>query len=336
MKATSAAQLEAGRRGVVPPLEQIRPTIWALPLSMPSSDLRYVISYLVMDTDRAIHVIDAGWDSDENWVTVLHALKAIGAGISDVRSVTLTHLHRDHVGMTHRYLGATSARVAMSRVDHTTARSELAAKESPTAWLARAEERSTLMAEWGVPEAVAADLGSAAIAEVEITAIEADVLLDDGDELAIPGIDVRVVTTPGHTGGSICLALEDDKLLFTGDHLLPAQFPGVGLGGPVEGNPISDYLLSLEKLAPFDRFEALPGHGYRFEGIAERRVGTQQHHFKRTRDAVEILASDPQATVWQIASRLRWSAGWKNLTGRHLWSALSQTAWHRERALGER
>lgn len=46
---------------------------------------------------------------------------------------------------------------------------------------------------------------------------KADVLLDDGDILNLLGTDIKFIATPGHTKGSGCYYIEDEKLLFSGD-----------------------------------------------------------------------------------------------------------------------
>ena len=40
-------------------------------------------------------------------------------------------------------------------------------------------------------------------------------------------------------------------LLFTGDHVLPTVFPGLGLGGATPSNPLADYLSSVDALRPY-------------------------------------------------------------------------------------
>lgn len=44
-----------------------------------------------------------------------------------------------------------------------------------------------------------------------------DVMLEDGDTLLLDGEELKVIFTPGHTRGSICIYSEKSKLSFTGD-----------------------------------------------------------------------------------------------------------------------
>jgi glyoxylase-like metal-dependent hydrolase (beta-lactamase superfamily II) len=132
----------------------------------------------------------------------------------------------------------------------------------------------------------------------------------------------------------------DAGLVYTGDTVLPKIFPGLGLGdreqtGPGKANPIADYLASLTSLARYDHFEVAPGHGYRFRGLIERNAVLAEHHLHRSRAAAAVIRDDPDATVWEVASRLRWTAGWQKLRGFYLLSALSQTVLHLDFARSE-
>ncbi|MCQ2457264.1 MAG: MBL fold metallo-hydrolase [Clostridia bacterium] len=78
----------------------------------------------------------------------------------------------------------------------------------------------------------------------------------DGEDLFISGIHLRVLHTPGHTPGSICLIA--DGAIFTGDTLFEFGYGRTDLPG---GNP-DDMSRSLEKLMPLTRgLEIYPGHG---------------------------------------------------------------------------
>ena len=46
-----------------------------------------------------------------------------------------------------------------------------------------------------------------------------DIFISDNDEVEIAGVKTKVIHTPGHTLGHVCLYLEDQKCLFAGDTL---------------------------------------------------------------------------------------------------------------------
>lgn len=49
--------------------------------------------------------------------------------------------------------------------------------------------------------------------------VEADVYVSDGDHLKLAGLDIIVLHTPGHTKGSVCYYLPEEKALMSGDTL---------------------------------------------------------------------------------------------------------------------
>ena len=90
--------------------------------------------------------------------------------------------------------------------------------------------------------------------------------LADGELLVLQGHGtthtLRVVHTPGHAANHLCLVLEEDGLLFSGDHVLNGSTTVVD---PPDGN-MADYLNSLDRLLAAcaqHRIEfILPAHGY--------------------------------------------------------------------------
>jgi glyoxylase-like metal-dependent hydrolase (beta-lactamase superfamily II) len=318
---TSSAQFEASSAARIPPLEQVREDVWALPMPMPGGHLPYSFLYLLGDADAGVHVIDPGWDSDDNWALFTSTLRRLGVETGDVASIVATHLHPDHLGMAERMRRETGAALLLHSAE------QVALEAGPSRHLAGLSPAEQLD-RWGVPLERRAEL--AQIVAPSSPAVSADSTLADGDLLPISGFELTVVWTPGHTGGSICLLDEARSILFTGDHLLPTIFPGLGLGGATPTNPLADYLDGLNRVSGYQAFEALPGHEYRFTGIADRARQSAEHQLRRTREVAALVADNPAASVWQIATRLTWTAGWENLTDFFLLSALSQTAMHRD------
>jgi glyoxylase-like metal-dependent hydrolase (beta-lactamase superfamily II) len=78
----------------------------------------------------------------------------------------------------------------------------------------------------------------------------------EGDTLKIAGLSIRVLHTPGHTPGCVCLMVEDN--LFTGDTLFRESCGRTDLPG---GNG-AEIFKSLGRLAALEGdFRVLPGHG---------------------------------------------------------------------------
>jgi hydroxyacylglutathione hydrolase len=100
-----------------------------------------------------------------------------------------------------------------------------------------------------------------AMTGVPFTTEPADVLLEDGDMVTEAGITLRVLHTPGHTPGGICLYAEQEGILFAGDTLFAdgvgrTDFPGGSSEQLIES--IGAKLLGLP-----DETVVYPGHAMR-------------------------------------------------------------------------
>ncbi|MBF4572292.1 MBL fold metallo-hydrolase [Herbiconiux sp. VKM Ac-1786] len=315
----------------LPPLARVRDGLHVLPQALGSTHSpRYTLSYLVLDTAGGVHVIDPGWDSDENRARLENALDSLGRSITDVRSTVSTHLHRDHLGLADHLRDRVGAVIVLHEREQAAIERLADARDRQTPGAATAR-----LISWGVPAGRRAELEPMSI-EVTAARSSADRLVSDGDVLDIPGRRLEVLDTPGHTPGHIALVDRDERLVFTGDHLLPSIYGGIGLGGPVE-DAIGDQLASLDRLEQLESgqsyavdgmFEVLPGHGFRFTGLTARVRDTREHHLARSAEVAELLGQSSGASVWQVAEGVRWSAGWANLRPFHRFSALAQTAMH--------
>lgn len=303
------------------PTTVIAPGITMLALPLPGGTPPYSLCYLLEDSGGGIHVIDPGSDTAQNRELLLAALRALGADPAAIRTVTATHLHPDHLGLAAFILDRSPARLLL----HPAESAALATLADPGYAAARRAE----IAGWGIPAGHAAFPGLEEIFR-GIPQVPAADPLRDGEYLPIPGRRVRVIHTPGHTPGHICLVEEGAGLVFTGDHVLPGINPGIGLGGPTPENPLAAYLDSLGRLAALGDPLVCPGHEAPFRGLARRGAALAEHHRGRTRAVAAALREAPGASVWQIASRLPWSGGWENLPAASRLSALAQTAMHRD------
>jgi glyoxylase-like metal-dependent hydrolase (beta-lactamase superfamily II) len=100
---------------------------------------------------------------------------------------------------------------------------------------------------------------NAKIVAHRLSNIRADVKVDDADILQVGKVHIKVIYTPGHTTDSICL-LVDDKKLLTGDTLFVGECGRTDLQG---GNSRSMYNSLFNKLLKLnDDIEVYPGHDY--------------------------------------------------------------------------
>jgi glyoxylase-like metal-dependent hydrolase (beta-lactamase superfamily II) len=102
--------------------------------------------------------------------------------------------------------------------------------------------------------------------DVEVTSPKPARLLSDGDIIQIGNISLKVLHTPGHTPGSICLY--SDNVLFSGDTLFAGSVGRTDLPGGSERGIIRSIKEKLLVLP--DETSVRPGHGPRTTIGAER------------------------------------------------------------------
>ena len=100
---------------------------------------------------------------------------------------------------------------------------------------------------------------SAKIVAHTLSRINPDIKVNDGDTLNIGTIPLKIIHTPGHTPDSICLLVNNQKLL-TGDTLFVGECGRTDLPG---GNSKSMYNSLFHKILKLnDNIEVYPGHDY--------------------------------------------------------------------------
>ncbi len=138
-----------------------------------------------------------------------------------------------------------------------------------------------------------------------------DILLEDDQEIRTDGLALRVMWTPGHSPGHICLYDARRKVLFSADHVLPVTTPNVGLRmggnghGLPESNPLGDYLSSLAKVRGLDAETVLPAHEYVFHDLRGRVDAILEHHRRRNEEIVATLKPGPK-TAYQVSESITW------------------------------
>src|SRR4030095_8210261 len=158
--------------------------------------------------------------------------------------------------------------------------------------------------------------------------------LDGGEEITCGKFAFRVIWTPGHSAGHICLYDQRKKVLLSGDPVLPHITRSVGMHVQTPSNPLAYYLDSLRLIGKLEAELVLPGHGEPFPGLPERTGELLAHHQPRAATGVTLLGKAPgvPATGFVLASRMAWSRRrtWDDLTGFERRMAVTEALAHVE------
>jgi glyoxylase-like metal-dependent hydrolase (beta-lactamase superfamily II)/8-oxo-dGTP pyrophosphatase MutT (NUDIX family) len=121
--------------------------------------------------------------------------------------------------------------------------------------------------------------------------------LQHGERLACaPEAHLRVLHTPGHASNHLCFLLEEEQLLFTGDHVMQSSTVVIN---PPDGD-MAAYLRSLQALQEEDLTWLAPGHGFLMARPLQAIEGLIAHRLRREAlvfDAVGTLGPAPVAAL---------------------------------------
>jgi hydroxyacylglutathione hydrolase len=154
-------------------------------------------------------------------------LSHLGTSISDITDIVLTHCHIDHIGGVLSILEDGSPRIHLHRAEAERINS--------------GDMSQTLGDTFGV----------------DMPRLKIEGILDEGDTLDFGEIRLDVISTPGHSSGSICLNIEELGILVTGDTL----FAG-GSFGRVDfpDGDSKKLVVSLKRISEMEFVLAIPGH----------------------------------------------------------------------------
>ena len=86
-----------------------------------------------------------------------------------------------------------------------------------------------------------------------------DVYMEDGDVYTLVGEDMHVISTPGHTEGSVCFYLPESRMMFTGDTVFDVDLGRTDLEGGSDEEMIATILDIVSKWD--NDIYIYPGHG---------------------------------------------------------------------------
>jgi recombination protein RecT len=108
---------------------------------------------------------------------------------------------------------------------------------------------------------------------------------------------LQVIHTPGHAANHLCLLLEEDGLLFSGDHILNGSTTVVD---PPDGN-MADYLDSLDALDAACEKQGvnfiLPAHGYVLGEARSAIARLKAHRLAREAKVLAAMQALPQGSM---------------------------------------
>lgn len=238
-------------------------------------------SYLVGDASTGFTVIDPGpADADHLQRLWQAAVDVDGAG-GNILRIVCTHSHPDHSP------GAAPLQALCAGQPPI-----LGLPSAPTARAASAFTPDMALSNQEllghIPPGPQADLASKTATE---TGLE-PVLTPAGSLHTL-----QVIYTPGHAANHVCLLLQEDGLLFTGDHVLNGSTTVID---PPDGN-MADYMDSLDRLSEackaYQVRHILPAHGHVMDDALGAIAHLKAHRLKREAKIAAVMQTHPLGSL---------------------------------------
>ncbi len=284
----------------IPEAREVVPGIWKITVPIPFP-LRTVNMYALLGKDNWT-LVDAGMGTADARAAFTTGLQRAGVSVNDLGTIVLTHHHPDHIGLSGELQEQSGARVYMHPIDEASVQ---------VIWSGTMPQKfgrvSRYLMQHGLPPT---GLWFSQIDPkvmnniIRVPSHEAFTMVEDEQYVDLGGEDYRVIWTPGHSDGHICLFRERDGVFLAADHVLPRITPNVGLYSEYDRqNPLGDYLHSLAKVSQLPASIVLPGHGEPFIDLASRGKEIMEHHEQREMQILSLLEGQPQH-AYQIAQQL--------------------------------
>ncbi len=281
--------------------------VYQLEIPIPNNPLGCTNDYLVQAGNLSLAkarnegyvLIDTGVNGEVAFNILGRELAEIGVTYRDIKQIIVTHGHNDHYGMVERVRQASGATVALHKRD----------AELIVTRYSLTDEALRRMEDWfranGVPDAEAAIPNLSASGRVLQAPPQPDILLNGNETLTNGSLSLKVIWTPGHSPGHVCLYEEERGLLFAGDHILPVITPNISLPPGSDANPLGEFIQSLKSIRNLKVKYVLPAHESIFSDLSKRVDEILAHHDKRHAEIIQALDSRA-LTAYDISHTITW------------------------------
>jgi glyoxylase-like metal-dependent hydrolase (beta-lactamase superfamily II) len=262
-----------------------------------------VTVYLGDAPGEPLTLVDTGPRTSKTLAGLEDGLASLGYRLADLDRIVVTHAHVDHFGLAGDLVVASGAEVWSHPWDVPSLEAYERDREERVAFY------EALLRQAAVPGKVMEAVGWVTQAmERYGQAVAVAGTLEEGDRLRLAGRDWRVLHTPGHARGLICLYEAEGRTLLSSDHLLAdiSSNPVVEPRPPGHQERLRSLVLyrdSLRRVAKMQIDRALPSHGPAIEdvaGLVEQRLAFHEQRMERVREAL----GNGARTTWDVTQVL--------------------------------
>ncbi|MFH0974773.1 MAG: MBL fold metallo-hydrolase [Spirochaetota bacterium] len=286
-------------------MKKILKDIYSITLPLPFSDTPKLNVYFIDGTNPAI--IDTGLGDLKSIELISLKMREINRSIKSISTIINTHEHIEHFGGDKKLREISGAIVAASSIAAPTIENSQKINRHLKNYLLHYE-----------PE-LAGEFNESIDDDLEIEESIVDRQLKDGEIIDTGSVKLRVIYTPGHTPGHICLYNEEHKALFAGDNIIYKRSTFVGYDYREivsqrivdvfnekfnEPDNLSLYIESIQKMQSLDLNIILPSHG---DPITDPYKKLEQEIKKKDRRSLmflKVLEGKDEISLKELTSKV--------------------------------
>jgi glyoxylase-like metal-dependent hydrolase (beta-lactamase superfamily II) len=233
---------------------------------------------------------------------VREQLQTIGFGFEDIERIIATHGHVDHTGLT-----AEIRKAAGHPIDfHIHPEDNWLISEERHQDYMWSNQADSLTAVAGIPVNEVEKIKQRFSFFKELSdPVDNVSYLNDGDAFSGDGYHLKIIHTPGHTAGSICVYEQKQRILFSGDNLIKHITPNPLVDIRKYGLRKSDYqslptfLKTLDNISKLDVRYVFSGHGEYMDDMHQI-ISTYRAHHRRRMDSIWKALKKSSRPIYQL------------------------------------
>jgi glyoxylase-like metal-dependent hydrolase (beta-lactamase superfamily II) len=243
------------------------------------------VNVFLLEGDELV-MIDSGDGTNSSMKKLSDELETLGFELNEISMIINTHEHIEHFGGNATIKDVSGARILAHKLAAPLI--EDMRKQMPS--------KSDLM---DIPEEISSSYRKFRFAMYEdLKTTNVDVRLQGNESILIDDSSLKVIYTPGHTRGHICIYEEEDEILFAGDMVIENGTPDTG-ALPGQYGDMTDFLNSLHRLKDLKIKRLLQSHGEEVSDPYKKIEDTIQSKLIRERELLQVLEGSGK-TITQL------------------------------------
>ncbi len=259
--------------------------------------------YLAAAPGEPLTLVDTGPRTSRTRAALDAGLARLGYAASDLQRIVVSHAHADHFGLAAELVAESGAEIITHPWNVEALADYAGDRERRTNFYADLLRRAAVP-----PPVLAAVYEATRAVNVFATPVAVDRTVGEGDLLPLAGRSWKVLHTPGHAAGLVCLYEPAGRTLLSSDHLLADISSNPVVEPPPPGHSqrlrsLALYRDALQRVAALGVRHALPSHGPVIDdvaGLVARRLAFHQQRLDRILEALGAGAR----TTWDVTLAL--------------------------------